>query len=245
MAKTPPQPKSGLIWERLAQADRPRTPGLSREQIVRAAIELADSAGTGDLTMRRLAGRLGAAPMSLYRHVASKEDLLDLMLDEVFGDMALPDAPSGDWRADLHRFAYASRDTLRRHPWAIPLLTSRPTLGPQYLRWFEFGLAAVAGQGIDTATMAQVVGLISGYVGAAVGYEAAEAEHTRRIGLDEAQKRAIATPYVGQVIASGRYPNFARWLSEGASLDPDTSFAFGIECVLDGIAVRLAQRRPQ
>jgi hypothetical protein len=123
----------------------------------------------------------------------------------------------------------------------MPLLVSRPTLGPNYLRWFEFSLASVADRGLDIVTMTKISGVISGYVGAIVSYEVAEEANTRRIGLSEADKRTIVTPYIQQIIASGRYPNFARFFVEQVSLDPDQSFAFGIECVLDGIAVQLSQ----
>jgi AcrR family transcriptional regulator len=236
------QPKPGLIWERLQQADSSVRLALSRDQIVRAALAIAEAEGAQAISMRRIATELGSTAMALYRHVFSKDDLLDLMLDAVFGEIALPEQPAGDWRADLRMFAYASRTVLKRHPWVLSLLISRPTLGPNYLRWFEFSLACVANRGLDIATMIQVVGVLNGYISATVSYEIAEEEHTRRIGLSEADKREIITPYIQQMIASGRYPNFARFFAEEVNLDPEQSFTFGIECVLDGIAVQLAQR---
>ena len=236
------QPARGLIWERLQQATGARL-ALSRDQIVRAAMAIADAEGAHAISMRRIAAELGSTAMALYRHVFSKDDLLDLMLDAVFGEIALPERPSGDWRADLRAFAYESRAVLKRHAWVLPLLVSRPTLGPSYLRWFEFSLACVTNRGLDIATTAQVVGVLTGYVAAAASYERAEEENTRRIGLTEADKRAIVTPYIQGVIASGRYPNFARFFSEQVSLDPEQSFAFGVECVLDGIAAQLAKRK--
>src|SRR5262245_34885457 len=108
---------SGLIWERLLQQPRGGQPSLNREQIVRAAMTIADAEGVQAVTMRRIATELGSAAMSLYRHVFSKEDLLDLMLDAVFGEIALPAQPSGDWRANLRLFAYESRAVLKHHPW--------------------------------------------------------------------------------------------------------------------------------
>jgi len=238
MTKTKP-PQAGLIWERLQQSAREPQPVLNRDQIIRAAITIADTEGAQGITMRRIAGELGAAAMSLYRHVFSKEDLLDLMLDHMFGEIALPDQPSGDWRADLHTLAYATRNVFRRHPWLIPLLTSRPNIGPNYLRWFEFSLAAVANLGFDIMTMTQIVSMLGGYVTAVVGYEVAEEEHNRRTGLTEDDKRMFATPYVQRIIASGHYPNFARFFSAGMTLDPEQGFAFGLGCLLDGLAARV------
>jgi AcrR family transcriptional regulator len=238
MTSNKPEPQTSLIWERLQQPASGRL-ALSRDQIVQTAMNIADAEGAQAITMRRIAAELGSTAMALYRHIFSKEDLLDLMLDAVFGEIALPEGPSGDWRADLRGFAYASRAVLKRHAWVMPLLISRPTLGPNYLRWFEYSLAAVADQGLDIATMAKISGVISGYVGAVVSYEVAEEQHTRRIGLSEADKRMFAAPYVEKLMASGRYPNFARFFAEEVSLDPEQSFAFGVECVLDGIAARM------
>jgi len=241
MTNTDSQPKHGLIWERLQQAAAGARLALNRDQIIRTAITIADAEGAPAISMRRIATELGSTAMALYRHVFSKDDLLDLMLDAVFGEIALLEQPAGDWRADLRAFAYASRAVLKRHPWVLPLLISRPTLGPNYLRWFEFSLACIADRGLDIGTMTQVVSVLNGYISATVSYEAAEEENTRRIGLSEADKREIATPYIQQVITSGRYPNFARFFTEEVSLDPEQSFSFGVECVLDGIAVQLAQ----
>lgn len=241
MTRNEPQPSAGLIWERLQPPVSGARLALSRDKIVQTAMALADAEGLQAITMRRIATELGSTAMALYRHVFSKEDLLDLMLDAVFGEIELPQQASADWRADLRIFAYQSRTVLKLHAWVMPLLISRPTLGPNYLRWFEFSLAAVADRGLDIATMAQISGVISGYVGAVVSYEVAEEANTRRIGLSEADKRTIVTPYVQQIIASDRYPNFARFFVAQVSLDPDQSFAFGIECVLDGIAAQLSQ----
>lgn len=244
MAHNNAQPKAGLIWERLQQAASGARLALSREQIVQTAMAIADAEGAQAISMRRIASELGSTAMALYRHVFSKDDLLDLLLDAVFGEIALPEQPSGSWRGDLRAFAYASRAALKRHPWVMPLMISRPTLGPNYIRWFEFSLACLAQQEPDIATVTKLVSVLSGYVGATVSYEVAEEAHTQRIGLSEAEKRDIATPYVQQLIASGRYPNFARFFAAELSADPEQSFAFGVECVLDGIAAQLARRAP-
>jgi hypothetical protein len=87
-----------------------------------------------------------------------------------------------------------------------------------------------------------MVSVLYAYVGGVVNYELAEEENTRRTGLTEQDKRMYAAPYVQQIIASGRYPNFARFFTEGVNLDPDQGFAFGLDCLLDGLAARLPQR---
>lgn len=236
MSKKKAQPTPGLIWERLETTGREKP--LSRTEIVTTAIAIADSEGIDSITMRRIAAGLDSAAMSLYRHVASKEDLLDLMLDAAFGEIQLPDVPSGDWRGDLQNFARETRRVFQRHPWLIPLLTTRPVLGPNYLRWFEFSLAAASRPGLDIATVARMAGVLGGYITAAVGAATAEAEHNRRTGLSEDDKRRSATPYVEQVIATGRYPNFARWFQAGIQVDEERDFEFGLACLLDGFAAQ-------
>src|SRR5262249_60636194 len=124
-----------LDWGRPQRRGRGQRPSLSREEIVRAAIELADAEGLEALTMRRLATQLRAGAMSLYWYVPTKEDLLDLMLDAAFGEVELPERPSGDWRADLHLFAHRMLGVLRRHTWLPSLTSSQPLPGPNALRY--------------------------------------------------------------------------------------------------------------
>jgi AcrR family transcriptional regulator len=178
---------------------------------------------------------VGAGTMSLYRYLSSKEDLLDLMLDAAFGEIPLPTPPGPDWRVDLRALACATRRVLKKHPWLGPLLTSRPPLGPNYLRWFEFSLAALARRGVGTETAVEVVGTLHAYVSGVVGYELAEAETNRRHGLSEARKRALAAPYLETLLASGRFPNLARFVQHGSGRPTESAFEFGLDCVLDGL----------
>ncbi|KAB8140996.1 TetR family transcriptional regulator [Chloroflexia bacterium SDU3-3] len=232
--ETPPN----LIWERPSRAGRS---GLSRDQIVRAAMLIGDTEGLDAISIRRIATDLGSGTMSLYRHIDSKEDLLDLMLDAAFGEIGLPDLPPADWRERSRQLATATRAVYLRHPWLTVLTISRPTIGPSYLRWFECWLASFADQGLDIATAMQLVGVVQAYVGGVVAYEVAEAEHSRRLDMSEEAKRAAATPYVQRVVAGGQLPNFARFFAAQVQPDPEQSFAFGLDCVLAGIAARCPQ----
>lgn len=231
-----------LIWERIRHASRDSQAGLSWGQIVRAAVSIADAEGLDHVTMRRVASGLGSSAMSLYRHVSNKDDLLDLMLDEVFGEIPLGEDVPGDWRAALRRLACESRTVFKRHPWLSTLLNTRPTLGPNYLRWFEASLAAVAPLGVDPATAARMVGALYAYVGGTVSYELAEEENTRRTGLTEEDKRASVASYLDAVIRGGSHPHFARFVTEGIVLDPEQSFSFGLDCLLQGFAACLPER---
>jgi AcrR family transcriptional regulator len=238
-----PQAVREPIWTRPARQPQGKRPSLSREQIVRAAIEIADAEGMEAVTMRRLATKLGAGAMSLYWHVPNKDDLLDLMLDAAFGEVELPERLSGDWRADLRLYAHAQRQALRRHSWLATFIAGRALPGPNVLRFGEFCLAAVDGLGLDVSTMAGILSTVDAYTDGFVQREIAEAENRRRTGLTGAEWHAAVAPHFQALIASGRYPTVARTLTDMQSLNTgqfaDVSFAFGLECLLDGIAVRI------
>lgn len=110
--------------------------GLSKRRVVAEAVQLADREGADGLSMRRLAGELGAGAMSLYHYVSSKEELLDAMIDMVFEEIELPPEET-DWQAAIRRRAVSARQVLARHPWAIGLLESRTAPGPANLRHHE------------------------------------------------------------------------------------------------------------
>ena len=224
-----------LVWGKDRRA--PRRQGPSVERIVRAAIAVADAEGLPALTMRRVAADLDSGTASLYRYVDGRDDLLDLMIDEVRGEDG-PPSPSGDWRADLTALARGARATLLRHPWLGAELAGRPALGPHSLRLHDAALTAAAALTPDITLAAQVVDAALAYVFGAVGQELAEAQARRRTGLTEDQWRASVGPYVRGVIDSGAYPQFARRVLEADDSDPGQRFDFGLACVLDGIAVR-------
>lgn len=226
-----------LVWSRARPA--PRRQAMSADRIVVRALHIADTEGLEALSMRRVAADLGSGTTSLYRHVANRDELLDLMMDAIQGAEP-PAVPTGDWRADLARVAHRLRRVLLRHPWAGTLMTTRPSLGPHHLRQMDNALAAAAQLTPDATLAANVIALLTRYVFGAVAAEVAEREVSRRTGLTEEQWRASVAPYIRDVVASGRYPQFARRVVEADELTPDDQFEFGLSCVLDGIAARLA-----
>ncbi len=230
-----------LTWTKVRGTRRGTAPDLT--QIVRAAVALADAEGIDAVSMRRVAAALRSGTASLYRCIDSREELLDLMVDAVLGDDPHP-PPSGDWRADLTAFARQLRVLLRRHPWLGPQTAGRPTLGPHALGHYEFALTATTSLTADATSAAGVVDTVMAYVLGATAREMAEAETQRRTGMTEQEWRALVGPYVRQIVQSGRYPQVARAVREAEDLDHEQRFEFGLACVLDGIASRLADRRP-
>ncbi|WP_149564164.1 TetR/AcrR family transcriptional regulator C-terminal domain-containing protein [Streptomyces cacaoi] len=167
----------GGVWLR---APRPPSagggaaqPALDRERIVAASVALLDERGTAGLTMRKLAEALGVHATSLYWHVAHRDDLLDLALDAVFGEVTLPARAAGDWRADVTAFMDGLRTALLRHPWSGALAGSRPLLGPNALARSEFVYAALVGAGFRGDDLSAAAGAIANYVIGTVSAEAA------------------------------------------------------------------------
>ena len=236
--------------ERGAQPPR-RDRGLSRAEIVTTAIAVADAEGPDAISMRRIARELRAGPMSLYWHVGSKEELLDLMLESIEAEVEAPE-PSGDWRADLRAFAARARAGMLRHRWAMEFLGGRPPSGPNDARNLERLLGMLDGLGLDARTTMDILGTVGTYVMGAVLREAQEMRGQRDEELAEADLTAeeVQTErerYRKWFEASGRYPRIARLMEAGIDPDDpetrDERFEFGLDCVLDGIAARLQADR--
>ena len=141
---------------------RRRTP-LSRERVLRAAIALADERGAQELTMRKLAKELGVEAMSLYNHVANKDDLLDGMIDIVFGEIEAPLA-GGDWKAELCKRAVSTRAALNRHRWAIGQMEGRTDHGPNNLRIHDAVLGCLRAAGFSIEMTVHAMSVQDAYI---------------------------------------------------------------------------------
>src|SRR5260370_42122493 len=134
-------------------------PPLSREQIVRAAIELADEHGLKAVSARRIAGRLGSGATSLYWHVRSKADLYELMFDAMVGEVQLPE-PTGDWRADLRAVARSTQVMGKNHPW-VALLGVQPGLGPNTRRYAEHCMKILSRHGPGRQARTEIMAVLT------------------------------------------------------------------------------------
>ena len=217
-------------------ARRKRTKPLSLEGIVLAAMRLADREGLEAISIRRIAHSLGSGAMSLYRHVRGKEEILDLLLDAAYAEITLPETSTGDWQIELASLARQTRNVLKCHWWLGPLLTSRPTFGSHYLRWFEFQLEVTGRAGFTMEQRVRVIGTLFAYVSGVVGYELAEEANNRRHGLTPERKRKAASPILEPLFESGQFPNLRAFVESCAGEATDESFEFGLEAVLRGLA---------
>jgi AcrR family transcriptional regulator len=230
-----------LIWTQPAPPARQRS--LGREDIVKAAIALADEAGAGALTMHAVAARLGSyTAMALYRYVLSKDGLIDLMLDAATAEIPLPAESGQDWRADLHELAIQTRQMTKRHPWYAALFHTRPPAGPHMMARLEFMLTVLTGRGAGLAEAMTYAALIDRHIYGSGLQEAEEARMSRRHGLEDPAAMASALTAVQELAAAnGQYPNLATWLASPAGPSADEQFELGLGFLLDGIASRLPE----
>jgi AcrR family transcriptional regulator len=249
-----PGPPPRGSWGQGAPPRRARAgAALSRGEIVDAAIAVADAEGPDAVSMRRIAQVLRAGTMSLYWHVASKEHLIDLMLEELVSEVDVPD-PSGDWRADLRAYARSHRASLLRHRWVIDYIGARPGLGPSTLRIAERSLALLAGLSLDAATIMNIVQTVNTYVMGAVlrefqelrvqaSQERLQAE-LEASGVSISEIRADFAAWRERLRARGGFEHFVEVFDQGVDPDSpatrDERFNFGLDCLLAGIAATVA-----
>ena len=222
-------------------------PALSLARIVDAGVRVADTEGLDAVLMGRVAAELKAAPMSLYRHVASKEELIRLMVDAAWGDSPGPLLSGENWRAGLSRWAWAMRDALRRHSWAARIPITGLPIMPREIAWFEDALACMAGTGLTEARKASVIMLLSGYVRNLAATEADIATVVQASGLSPAEWMASYPRMLRQLADPRRFPALTAFIAAGvfeAEDGPDDEFIFGLDRILDGVEA-LIQPKPR
>ena len=202
---------------------------LSRERVMRAAVALADSSGIESLSMRKLGHDLGVEAMSLYNHVANKDDILDGIVDLVFSEIALPSGEA-DWKPAMRKRAISAHEALLRHPWAPSLMQSRTRPGPATLRHHDSVLGSLRNAGFTLVMAAHAVSAIDGYV---YGFA------LQQINLPLQSREQVAE--VGESILrqlAGEYPHLAEMITEHAmkpGYDYAKEFEFGLDLILDGL----------
>ena len=225
--------------------DRPHKgprPGLSLERIVAAAVRLADAEGLAAVSMSRVAAELGAAPMSLYRHVTAKDELLTLMLDAAYGPYpAQPPEAAAEtgWRAGLSRWAWAMRAAMHQHPWVLLIpIRGLPTL-PNEVTWFEEGLRCLQDTGLEENEKASAILLVSGYVRNTAMIDADIEAAVRASGKTPDEWMASYAQTITLLADPQRFPALTKFIAAGVfdrADPPEAEFTFGLDRILDGIA---------
>lgn len=237
----------GLLWRDGPEGPgRGPRPGLTVDAVVDAATALADADGLDGLTMRRVAGALGVAPMTLYTYVPGKAELLDLMLDAAYLRMPREDTAGQPWRYRLAAVAGENRALFAAHPWAAGVSTVRPPLGPGLMAKYEHELAALDGLGLTDVEMDAALTFLLGFV-QSWAREAAEAGAQRSGRPTDEQWWSAAAPVLERLLGPAAYPLAARvgaaaGQTHGAAYDPAHAFDFGLVRVLDGLAALIGAR---
>ncbi|MFF4628577.1 TetR/AcrR family transcriptional regulator [Streptomyces griseorubiginosus] len=225
------------VWDRPEPPPRPVP--LDRERIVAAAVALADEGGLEAVSLRKVAARLNAGPMRLYGFIATKEELFDLMMDEVQAEI-LPDEPPGHWREALSGLAHRTRRAALRHEWLADLLGGRPSPGPNGLAVTESTLAALDGLA-DIDTVMRAVETVGSYSTGAIRREIANLRAERATGLSKREWQRAHGPHLTKMLATGRFPALSKAVYDGTHVDAETAFTTGLEWVLDAVAAKLGQ----
>jgi AcrR family transcriptional regulator len=240
-----------IVWMRPVREPRGQHPPLTRDTIATAGIAIADAEGIDALSMRKVAAELGCGTMSLYRHISSKDELLDVMIDAGIGETAGAAAtPGGNWREDLRRSACGLRAAMLRHPWVVQVISRRPALGPNMLAATEATLSAVDGLGLSIDQMLCTIGLVNAFVVGFVVNELAEREWRYPLadqsGPQARQWASVMVPYVQSIIESGQYPLVSRMIIDAEDFpDPDAVFGWQLDRVLDGLAAMMPPPKPE
>jgi AcrR family transcriptional regulator len=226
-----------VLWDLEPKPTRATGPALSRDRIVRAAVELVDEQGMDALSMARLAERLGCATMSLYRHVASKDELQAVMFDAALGEPPRPD-PHAGWRAGLETWARELLAVYRRHPWMPRMEITGPPLAPGQLSWLDAGLALLRDTKLPPIEQMSVMLLVAGYVRTEATM-AIVGDHVRGEAARETVER------VARLLDPARFPALSEVVESGAftaaPFDFD-HFAYGLRLVLDSVAARASHQ---
>ncbi|MBX7466848.1 MULTISPECIES: TetR/AcrR family transcriptional regulator [Streptomyces] len=235
------------VWTR--PRARREQPALSREQIVAEAVRLLDAEGIDALSMRKLGTRLGAGATSLYRHVANKDELIELVVDEVYGELAEPDvARSAHWRDVTARRAHGLRAMLLKHPWIASLLgeVGVAHLGPNLMRLSDRMIATFEAAGFALSESDHAVRTVFAYVTGMTTSEAAWLTMLARSGQTEQEWVERLWPAAEQ--AAQAYPRLRKGYADQRGKDPratrDENFAYGLDLILDGLEARLGQAGP-
>ena len=227
-------------WGVREQPRKGPKPTLSLRRIVDAAVRVADSEGLDAVSMNRVAAEAGTAPMSLYRHVRGKDQLLDLMFDAAWGPPPEPARQGQDelWRDGLSRWAWTLRAGAQRHPWVVRIPLRGLPIMPNEVAWFEHALACLRDTGLTEARKASVVMLLAGYVRNLATTEADIVSAMLASGQPPVEWMSSYARMLRELTDPHRFPALAAFLEAGVfetADDPNEEFIFGLGRILDGI----------
>jgi len=247
MADPEPEPTElprgiALAWGVAANPQRGPKREMSVERIVETAVELADAEGIGAVSMAAVAKRLGFTPMSLYRYVSAKDDLLLLMQEEATGVPSSAHRQAEGWRERLNLLFREQVEVYIRHPWLLSLPISGSPITPNNSMWLEVSLEALEGQPLESEERLAIALAVTGCARWAGTVEAGYAEESRRTGLLPEEISAREGALYDAVISADEYPRLRAAIDAGVFVSEHDPFAFGLERLLDGVESYLRSR---
>lgn len=237
-----------LLWRRmLGEPHGSRGPRqrVSVDEVVVAAIDLADEEGLTAFSMRKVAERLGLGVMSLYTYVPGRSELIGLMVDEVAGEVEYTEH-QGALRDRMTAVARQLWDEFHRHPWLLHVQKARPWIGPNISARYEWQLAAIEGVGLDDLDMDHTIAVLAGFAESSARTSIEAAGARTESGMTDQQWWDINAPVLDRVMADADYPISGRvGQAAGAEYhsigDAARSFEFGIARIVDGVEVLLSR----
>ena len=229
--------RSELLWEDRSPSTRGPKAGFTPEEVVQAAVAIADEDGLSALTMQAVSARLGLTTMAIYRYFPNKEALYDAIIDAGMGLPPRPTEPRGDWRAEVARWSHAKRDMLIARPWIAELPFVAAPHGPNWLSWLEALTEPLASTGLAAPDVGEMISVIDGFTRGASDTAVSLARAQAR-GVSQMQWAAAVGADLGRAIGDARFPHFAAILtapSTGKTRTMDESFDFCLQRVLDGV----------
>ena len=224
------------VWERPEPQPRAAPVALSRAKIAAAAIRLADDGGLEGTSVRKIAKELGVGPMRLYDYVTNRSELLDLMVDAVYAEIAAGEPPE-EWREAVLTILHRTRAAALTHGWFADLLGGRPHLGPHALAVGEATASALSrAPGVGgVGRLQRALGALNAFLVGALRTEITERRTARATGTDVSEWQHTLGPYLNRMLETGRYPTIARLVVDGEHLDATETFGQNLITVLDGI----------
>ncbi|WP_439680782.1 TetR/AcrR family transcriptional regulator [Embleya sp. MST-111070] len=225
-----PEPPAHSIWLRPERAGRGPVPTFDRDRIAAAGVALADTNGLPAVTMRAVADALGAGPASLYRYVATRDELLELMIDRVNGEISYAELGSGVWLEDLLALARQSRSVHLAHPWLLDATATRTPVGPHAVTYLEHALTVLADLDVASRTKLEAIAILNAVIAALT-----RAEVTGHLaGQTIPQWQQAQAEYLTRVAMAGRHPHLAAALAGQPPAAEDST-----EALFDRVITRL------
>jgi AcrR family transcriptional regulator len=241
MAMVPPETidwaaLAALLWGKAKPKARGPKPTRSLEELLDAAIGIADAEGLEAISMQRLAQDLGFTKMAIYRYVPGRTELLALMTDRALGPAPVASTDT-TWRTNLEAWALAAFDVFRRHPWGIATTSGPRVIGPNEAGWTEAGLEALKATGLHGADKLDVLAVVTGHL-------RSMAQQFTGTGSGAARGVPLEALLVSGIKGhEAAFPHFANAVAEAASGGgADNGLSFGLNCILDGVEAQIARR---